>query len=109
MPFELKSTGESYDQFLKRCRKQEKMAKECLPETKFIRRIWKMENELMDLMADEDHEYLGYMNGWGDKEFDRFNSLLNDGHKFNTIHEGRGIKVRYSMTAKIIFRVDSGD
>jgi len=109
MPFELKDTGESYEQFLKRSRKQERMAKECLPENRRIRRIWKMENELMDLMADPDHEYLGYMNSWTDKEFDRFKGMLNDGHEFNTITEGRGVKVRYSMTAKVIFRLDSGD
>lgn len=109
MPFRLKDTGESYEQFLKRSRKEEKMAKDCLPENKQLRAYWDAEKELMDLMADPAYEYLGFMNGWADDDFAKLENLKKHGHKFKTIVEGPGLKVCYSLTAKVGYRIDSKD
>lgn len=109
MPFRLKDTGESYEQFLKRSRREEKMAKDCLPENKQLKAYWEAENELMDLMAKPGYEYLGFMNGWGDDDFAKLENLKKKGHKFKTIVEGPGLRVTYSLTAEVAYRSDSRD
>lgn len=108
MPYRLKDTGESYEQFLERSRKEERMAKKCLPENKQLRAYWDAENDLMDLMADPEYEYLGFMNNWVEPDFKKLEDLKKAGHKFRTIVEGRCLKVCFSMTAKVAYRIDSG-
>lgn len=108
MPYNLKETGESYEQFLKRNRKAERKAKNCLPENKQVNRIWKMERELTELLNDKDCQYWGYMNSWDSDKVSMYKHLIEDGVKFSRVRQN-GYWEYYNVKEKIVFKVDSGD
>ncbi len=108
MPYHLKETGESYEQFLKRNRAAESNAKDGLPENEGLRRIWEMEAELETLMNDNETVNLGWMNGWGPDEESYYKHLIDSGVKFKRIRHGSYWEC-YNVKEKIVFKIDSGD
>lgn len=107
MPYRLKETGESYAQFLKRNRDDERKAKDGLPENKEIRRAWKMEEEFERLSTDPEAQAWGYMNGWGPDEEARLAEVIAKGYKFKSFREYSTVTVHYNLELKVYYRVDS--
>ena len=107
MPYKLIETGESYEQFLKRNRQVEAKAKDGLPENSGLRRVWKMEKEIEELLNDKDLVNLGWMNGWGPDEESYYKHLIDSGVKFQKIRHGSYWEC-YNVQEKIVFKIDSG-
>lgn len=107
MPYKLKETGESYEQFLKRNRRAESRSKDCLPENVKMFEELKMYEELTELLKKDDVVNLGWMNSWSKDSESFYKHLVESGVKFERIRQN-GYWEYYNVKEKVVFKVDSG-
>jgi hypothetical protein len=104
----LKSTGESYDQFLRRLRKIEDKAGKCLPENKKFYKIWEKEMQETDLFNElENWESWGWRNSWTPEKEEEVKKLNEQGYKFSYYRTSRGYSIGLNRELSVYFRIDT--
>jgi len=110
MPFSerLKSTGESYDQFLNRVSSQERKAYSCLPENRKYVSSWKKVKKEKDMQKEfESYEDWGWMNSWTKEQEQRQRDAKAQGYTFSYIRTSMGYTIGFCRELSVFYRIDT--